>query len=251
MTNLVTKNTTSGSGTNINGNNLKISLKGAKIKGCPINIGQRIQAEQKITVMSKFNSLTDMRTQMTTALQNTAAQQSSATQGALATTIGVQNSKQEIDQKIKNIVETNITNETLNSVNGFLQNINNGEYDMSGLEYECPPGSPGLVVTQDIISKQTIEMLSSAVIGNTVAATTDTKAVAESKQVTDIKQQGAIDAVGGVITSGLMAMVAPLVALIILAILIMIIWKFATGGSKAASFGAMLFGRKKFRFGRR
>jgi hypothetical protein len=200
MTNLATKNTNSASARNINANNLTITfgenarpMPGADPKLCSLNIGQKIKANQSVKLMAKFASKNDLQAQMKAALQNSIAQSSTSQQGALATSLNVQNSKQEISQKVNNIVETNITNEVLNEVNGFLDNVNNGTMEFKGI-FPCP-----ITVNQEIISNQVVSMLSDAMIGNSVSTSTDTAATAASKQESASKNQVVIDALSGVL----------------------------------------------------
>jgi hypothetical protein len=251
MTELTTKNTNSASARNINANNLTITfgenarpMPGVNPKLCSLNVGQKIKASQSVKLMAKFASKNDLQAQMKTALQNSIAQASTSQQGALATALNVQNSKQEINQKVSNIVETKITNEVLNEVNGFLDNVNNGTMEFKGI-FPCP-----ITVNQEIISNQVVSMLSDAMIGNSVSTSTDTAASAASKQETSSKQQGVIDAMAGLMQGPIMIIGLIVVVLGILAYVFRgTISKIAE--KKAGAFGAMLFGRRKVRFGRR
>jgi hypothetical protein len=122
MTNLVTKNTNSASAKNSNSNSFRIRI-GEKgdVQGCNLDLTQTITASQAVKVMAKFASVADLKTQMKSALQNSVDQSSQSTQAALATSIGVQNSKQEINQ-IKNeiILEIfNIENKTEQKLSEF------------------------------------------------------------------------------------------------------------------------------------
>ncbi len=253
MTNLVTKNQNSASARNINANNLRFTLgdKARIIPGtdpskCSLNISQKINAKQTVKLMAKFTSKSDLQTQMKTALKNSIDQASSSQQGALATALNVQNSKQEINQKVSNIVETNITNETLNEVNGYLDNVNNGEIEIKG-QYGCP-----IVINQEIISDQVVTMLSDAMIGNSVSNSTDTATDASSKQTTSSKQQGVIDALSGLL--GTMGMIWIAVIAIVVIGLIFVgpsLIKALSGGTTKMGSISMLFGRKKVRFGGR
>jgi len=250
MTNLVTKNTNSASARNSNSNNFRITI-GEKgdVQGCNLDLTQKINAKQAVKVMAKFASVADLKSQMKSALQNSVDQSSQSTQAALATSIGVQNSKQEINQKVTNIVDTNITNETLNEVNGFLDNVNNGVLEIKG-KWSCASTGGKIVINQGIVSDQLVELLSDAMIGNTIATTTDTEAKAESKQVQKSEQKGVIDAFAGLLSGPIMIIGLIVVVLAVLAFVFKgTIAKIAE--KKAGAFGAMLFGRKKFRFGRR
>ena len=249
MTNLTTSAKTMATARNVNANNLTIEfgekarpMPGVDPNKCGLNVSQKINATQTVKVMAKFSSVTDLQSRMKTELKNSVDQASESTQAALATSIGVQNSKQEISQKVNNIVETNITNETLNEVNGFLDNINNGVFEFKGV-FPCP-----IVINQDILSNQVVEMLSDAMIGNSITTETDTAAVAESKQTSKSEQKGVIDAFAGLLTGPIMVIGLIVIVLAVLAYVFRgTISKIAE--KKAGAFGAMLFGRKKSRFG--
>ena len=254
VTELVTKNTNSSSARNSNSNSFRITI-GEKgdVQGCNLSFTQKITASQQVKVMAKFASKADLQTQMKTALKNSVDQSSSSTQGALALSLNVQNSKQEINQKISNIIETRITNETVNEVNGFLDNLNNGELEIKG-KWSCAASGGAIVINQSIVSDQIVELLSDTMVGNSITTTTDTTASADSKQKTISEQKGLdsiIDSIGGLFT-GPMIIIA--VVVIVVAIIgAIVFFVFIKGGSKSpvAAFGAMLFGRKKVRFGRK
>ena len=217
MTNLVTKNTNSASAKNSNSNSFRIRI-GEKgdVQGCNLDLTQTITASQAVKVMAKFASVADLKTQMKSALQNSVDQSSQSTQAALATSIGVQNSKQEINQKISNIVETNITNETLNQVNGFLTNVNNGVLEIMG-KWSCASTGGKIVINQGIVSNQVVELLSDAMIGNSITTVADTATKADSKQVQKSEQKGVIDAFAGLLTGPIMIIGLIVIVLAVLA----------------------------------
>ena len=90
---------------------------------------------------------------------------SKSEQQSLATTIGVQNSKQEINQKIKNIVQTSITNSVFNQVNGILTNLNKGLLEIFG-KWDCGDKGGVMEINQGMVSEQIVELLSDAIISN-------------------------------------------------------------------------------------
>jgi hypothetical protein len=260
VTNLVTKNTNSVSARNANANSFNITF-GEKAypsnpTNCPLSIGQKITASQKVKLMAKFKSLSDLKTQMKAALESTVKQSSDSEQGAMALALNAQESKQDINTKISNIIETNITNETLNEVNGFLDNVNTGILEFKGV-YPCP-----IKIDQGIVSEQIVEMLADAMVGNSVTTSTDSTISASSEQITKSVQKGPIGEIfGGIanIFSGPFKIIA--IGCVVVAVigLIGIIVKVSlskkeTEAVKQAAeqvsnfFG---FGRKRSRFGRR
>ena len=253
VTNMVTTNTNIASARNSNANSftVKIGEKG-DISDCNFKFGQKINAKQAVKVMAKFQSEADLQTKMKTALKNSVDQSSSSTQAALATSLNCQNSKQEINQKVSNLVETNIKNETLNQVNGFLDNLNNGTLEILG-KWSCAKSGGVIEINQDIVSDQLVELLSDALIGNKITNETDTSASADSKQKQKSDQKGVIDALGGLMTGPLM-----IIALIIV-VGIIGVFIFRKSISKIAeskagvSFGkrfGLQFGKKRLRMRR-
>ena len=196
MTTMVSNNTTSSTARTINSNDIKVKLGNARITNCNINIGQKIKADQNVKMIAKFNSITDLQNDVKTALKNEAKQLSSTEIGALSGSLSIQNNEQSIDQFITNTVTNNITQTVLNELNAYLDNANKGDYDLSGLVYTCK-GDQALTITQEIVSKQTADMLSNAVIGTNIKDTTDSSAAAKSEQVAKSKLQGAISAILG------------------------------------------------------
>jgi hypothetical protein len=223
MNNLVTNNTTSGKGVNINTNTLTVNLRGAKISGCTsLNLSQKITANQTVKVTSKFQNLTDLQTQMKSALQNAVSQSSSSTQGSIAAALNIQNTTSEINQAITNQVTNNITTNTLSEVNGFLSNIQNGTYEMSGLTYECAPGG-SINITQETISNQTAELLSDALIQNSVTNVQSNSTSATTSQKLTSSQKGLLDG----LFSGPFLIIAAVIAVCVVGF---IIFKMVSGG---------------------
>ena len=273
MTTMVTKNTNKASATNRNANSFTIVVGGATLLSpasqwgpavisppgqlnCSVDISQSIKANQAVKLMAKFTSLADMKSQMTTSLQNSAASQSSSTQGSLAIAMNCQNNSQSINQSIKNIVDTKITNETLNAVNGFLDNANKGKLIVNGV-LNCPPGKDKITINQSIVSDQLVTMLTSSLVGNTTSSTSESKAEAKTKQEQSSKQEGVFDGLSKLIDSIGMGFLGPIIACL-LCVGVIAYFIFGRSSSSAApsvpvsTFGKLFFGNKgrsPFRFG--
>ena len=231
MTNLVTINSTRTTARNSNINSANVTfgenarpLPGIDPNKCGLNISQSINPKQSVKVMAKFENLNDMKTQITNALKSKAEASNDSTQGALATALSVQNSKTSINQAITNMVNTNVKTENLNEVNSFLDNLNDGIFEFKGF-YPCP-----IVINQSIISDQIVSMLSDAVVGNKISNITDNSASADSKNNNSSKQQGLVDALSGLISSGAFAIIAPLVLILIIGIIVKVVIS-KSGGS--------------------
>jgi hypothetical protein len=216
ITNMVSKSTNSASAKNVNANMFRFTNgKGGETIDCDIKVGQSIKAKQGIKVMAKFKSLADLQTQLKTALKNSVDQSSELEQKSLATTIGVQNSKQSINQKISNIVESSITNETLNTVNGFLDNLNKYHFINYG-KIKCSPGQK-IQADQSIVSEQLVELLADSIIENVTSTKTDSDASAESEQSSKLKQSGLLSDLGNLLSGPFMIIGLVVIVLAILA----------------------------------
>jgi len=203
MTNLVNRSTSTASGVSVSGNKISLSLEGADIKGCNINITQKIKSTQDIKCMAKFTSVSDMKEQLKSALQNQAQQESQQKMQALTLGLGASTNIQNFNQTISNYIETNITNETFNEVNGYLANTNGITVRAKGMTFDCRGSGgkipAGLTIDQSIVSKQTVSLLTDAVMEGIMERVSDTEADTQGAQKSDQKMdgiQGVISALG-------------------------------------------------------
>lgn len=249
MTTLVTNNISTGNATTVNANRLKINLEGATISNCNMNIQQNITADQTVQVMAKFTSTADLQAQMNTVMQDKVNQTNGSQQGALVAALNVQSTKASINERIQNIVNTSITNNTLNSVNGFLDNVNQNTLNMKGVTYTCTNGEGGITLLQNIISKQTASLLADTIISAVSSTSISSQASSDSDQGNTSKQEGIIDAFSGVIKAFSSFFTGPLMVIGIIIILMAVLaYVFRGSISKIAEKKAgVSFGKRRYR----
>jgi len=243
MTNLVSKSTSSSKAVMLNVNEIDIDASRTELINCELNFNQKINAKQTATCMAKFQSLSDMQTQLTSALQSTAAQENEQTQQALSLSLGVSTGISNINTGIENYIETNITNETLNEVNANMINANTLKLKL-GKKYNCK-GKP-LAANQEMIIEQTAALLTDAVIGNKLGTQTDSKGSSDLKTKNKMKQTGIQEVIGAL---G-MAIMLPLVICVVVIAIFVLPGLIKGMGSKGGALKMLKFG-KRFRFGRR
>jgi len=187
MTNIVNTAATSNSGVTVNRNFFKLKISGDV--QCNIDVGQFITANQVVKTVSKFQSTTDIQTLMKNAVEQTAKNDQKAVNDFLSLGFNSQKTSTELVTDITNIIDTNIRNENLTSCNAVIDNINNGELEITG-NLGCPTG---INIAQAIASDQLAECISTTLIDiilanaqiNEAVQTMENKQSAENKGITD------------------------------------------------------------------
>jgi len=243
MTNMVTENISKTSAVTVNANQINLDLTGANIQDCDLDFSQMISAEGSVKCMAKFSSLADMKSQLSNALEARAAQASKEEQQALSLSLGVSTGISNINTAISNYVNTNITNKTLNEVNSHLANKNGIEIKAKGLTMKCSKGQGKFVINQGIVSKQTAELLSDAIIGNKFDSQMGSNAKTATEQKSEQKATGIQEIVSAL---GLTMMLPLIICVVVIAIFLLPgLLKSKGGALKMMKFG------KRFRFGGR
>jgi hypothetical protein len=104
-----------------------------------------------------------------------------------------------------------------------------------------------------MVVKQVADKLTKALTGTTVDNLTKTEVVNTNKTVQDNESAGAtgfLKAFGEIFTGPLKMIAIILIGLVVLGVIGIMVFKLM-GSKSSAGFGTMVFGRKKFRFGRR
>jgi hypothetical protein len=221
-------------------------------KGCVFNLGQKITATQKVTLNAAITNKSDLQTQLKSALQQSADNATSSQQGALALSLNCQNSKTSINTSISNLVQNNITDETINSISGLVSSANSGIINMIG-------NNDGTVVNnpQEILTQQVVNLISNSLSANTSSTGVTTDASNSATATTTSKQEGLVDAIGGVISSIMTGYVLIILGVILCIGFVLYIFKDVIGGAvstvaKNPELVAFGFGvRRILGFGRR
>ena len=238
MTSMVTKQVNSTSAVTVAANKLTVNLEGAKLRGCAIKIGQKIKAKNNIKAMAKFSSAKEMREKLETALKSQAAQESEQKTQALALGVNISSKTANINQTISNFVQNTITDEVFNETNAYLAANNALKVNMKGADVVCRAGE-GIEIDQDIVTRQTVEMLTDTLVQGMVDKTTITEASTETLQ----KDKQTASGLADIVSSLGLAMLLPCIFCIGLLFVLPGLMK-GLGGKKG------MFGRRKLRFGR-
>ena len=230
VTNMVNTNIVKVGASNSNVNSFEFTTgPRSDIKNCSINLGQKINASQKVKVMSQVSSVNDMKSMLKSSIDNAASQSNSATSGFLSTAFNNQKSNTEITNILKNEIENNITNENLTECNALIDNINKGKLEFNG-KWDC--GKLGQInINQEIVSAQVVECFANAAQEAIMQNANIADAVNKAEQANTSK-------VGGVaeLASAIMGPYAMIVIAIVIAMVVaipLLIFAFKSGGSKS------------------
>jgi len=186
ITNTVTTNRTSVASSQTNIQKLSIVIAG-NVVGCDIKTGQKIQANNTSTVESAVSSTVNMKQEISSHLDQsaTANMEMLSELGDITALTGKKTQQdvlQEIKSVVKNIVETNITEENITELMAEQVNIQSTELIIGG-SYDCRGGRGTIDASQDVVA------------GLTATAVTDmlTEKIMENKFINKIAQKGKTD----------------------------------------------------------
>lgn len=205
ITNQVTKNRTTVSASQTNIQKLSIIIAGSVV-GCDIKMNQKIAANNVSTVESAVQTVVDMKSD----IQNTMEQSAEANMamltelGSLSDLIGESNQdiRQEINTTIRNVVETNITEENITELMAEQVNIQKSELIIGG-NFDCRGGRGTIDASQDVVAQLTAtavgNMLTEKLMENSmVNAVTQSAAASVSQESSGFAT--IVDSVGGAVS---------------------------------------------------
>ena len=212
-----------------------IVSKAPNITGCSIIIGQSIKSKQSVKLMAKITNINDFKTQIKNAIKTEVSNETKQKAAFLQTAANEASTATKINDLIDNRVETNITNETISSVNAMITNANSGILLLTG-NVICPPGG-SITNMQEIITSQIAELLTTSLTGTTLSNDID--------DTSDTTIKNKIDQEGKGLFSGLEMLVyaaVAIVALIILGVIAKLVLSKGVSSTPAAT--AVAFGKK-------
>lgn len=200
ITNLVNEQSQSTSAQQSNANELSVNFKNAKLKGCSINLAQKIVADQRIKAISTFNSEQALQTMIDSAVENTVKQKSDAVNGFMPTSFANQNNNIATSNYIKNIIQTNISNTNLQNIISMTDNLNKNELNFEGVEMDCTNMPPGYSINspQDIVVTQFVESVTGLITEALLKNDQIAKAVNSSEQTQKAESKGVADAISAI-----------------------------------------------------
>jgi hypothetical protein len=197
ITNLVNEQSQTTNAQQSNANELSVNFKNAKLKGCSINLAQKIVADQRIKAISTFNSEQALQSMMDSAVDNTVKQKSDAVNGFLPTSFANQNNNIATSNYIKNIIHTNISNKNLQNIIAMTDTLNKNELNFEGVEMDCTNMPPGYSINspQDIVVTQFVESVTGLITEALLKNDQIAKAVNTSEQTLKAESKGVSDAI--------------------------------------------------------
>jgi hypothetical protein len=228
ITNVKNTSTITANTKNTNKNSFTLYIgPNASLECDSINLGQKINATQSVSVSQKIASTNDMKTLLKSAVDNAVAQNNASVNGFLSTAFNNQKSNTEIKNILKNEIENNITNENVTECNSILDNANDGKIEIYG-SMKCQT----LNNPQEIISQQLVncfqDALQQAVMNNANIA----DAVNKSKQDNTSENKGISELASALLGPYAMIIIAIVIGLIVFIPLIIFALK---SGKKGAS----------------
>jgi len=163
--------------------------------GCGINASQSIKSKNSISAMTKYENAQDLQNALKSALDSKIDKSNETEQGAFATALNVTNTKSNIRNEVKNLVENNITSDTVSEFNNTVDNLNKGVFEFNG-KIDCTKGG-SIDISQQILQEQLVNLITSDLTSTIVKNDTEVVASADSSSKNKVKQQGAIDALAG------------------------------------------------------
>ena len=181
-------------------NVLKVNFRGAKLKGCSINLAQKIQANQSIKALSTFNSKSSLESMMDSAIDNTVKQNNESVSGFLSTSLSAQQSSSSTSMELQNIVRNNIDMRNMQSVIAMADNLNKNEIDFEGAELDCTNMPPGYAVNspQDIVVAQYVESVSNLITDALLKNKQIASAVNKIEQTQKTETKGVAEAISAI-----------------------------------------------------
>ena len=227
VTNVVNTNIVKASAANSNVNSYEFINEG-DIKNCSYRLGQKINASQKVKVMSQVSSVNDMKAMLKSSVDNAMSQNNSATSGFLSTAFNNQKSNTEITNILKNEIENNITNENLTECNAIIDNINKGIYVNKG-KWDC--GQQGEIrIDQELVSAQVVECFANAAQEAIMQNANIADAVNKAEQTNTSKIGGIAEAISAVLGPYAMIIIAIVIAMVVA--IPLLLFAFKSGGGK-------------------
>jgi hypothetical protein len=199
---------------------------GCNIIGCPITVGQTINATSTVKAISTFNSAQALTSVMSNAIDQTVSQNQKSVNDMFSTSFSNQNQNVDVKTMLKNIVATNVSQTNLQRVLNRIQNINSMRIDLSGTTLDCskPDSKGGLNIVQETFTKQITDSLTGLITQALMSNEQVNKAVQDSKQTQSAENKG--------LTALAKALTGPLIIIVIGFIAFMVL-----GGGKLVSGG--------------
>jgi hypothetical protein len=218
VTKIINTNKVTNGTFNTNTNTFTLSIGRYGVLNCKnIDLSQSITSSQKVVLSNTINNKVDLQNILKGAVSDVIAQKNDSVNSFLSTAFTNQSNSTDIEKNIKNIIETNITDENVTECNSILDNANKGIIIVDG-QLNCD----NLKNPQEIISEQFVNAIvnagSDALLKNTEIA----NAVNKIEQNNSNTNKGPLD----FLTSGSGSLLYIIVGIIVIIIICVIIYYF-------------------------
>ena len=190
-TNIMTKNGQNASSDLKVVQSIKVSV-GGNLINCGFNTTQTINATQTLLSVVTLQSSSDITATMTAAVQNTMASSQSAIQSFLATAFSNQQSSQDIENRMSQIITNNVSTSNITEILNRIDILQKGEFVFKG-NIDCKGQDMNL--NQDSIVTQFTSMIVNATTDALMKDTTISDAVNKLTNDQSIVQKGVAEAI--------------------------------------------------------
>jgi hypothetical protein len=146
-----------------------------------VNMSQKIQMDAKTKSMLQLKDSNDLMNVMKSAVDQAAKSSSEQVNGFLSATFGKQDTNVDISAKLQNIVETNISKESINSCMQTIKALNNEELLIEG-KYNCDEQISSQDIAMNVVSECITNSITDTLMKNEQIAKAVQDAETKSKQ---------------------------------------------------------------------
>jgi hypothetical protein len=172
VTNQIVKNRTTVSSSQTNIQKLTIVIAG-NVVGCDVIMNQKIDSKNVSTVESATSTVVDMKTEIGDMLKKAMEGNMDLLEG-VGDSLSVQGAagdaqiKQHMNTTIENVIETNITQESVSELVSEQVNIQSSELIIGG-NFDCRGGRGKIDASQDIVATLTADSVGNMIIDKVLA----------------------------------------------------------------------------------
>lgn len=182
-----------------NVNDLNVNINDISLSGnCNIDFSQTITVNQKIKQIAKLTDINQVQSTLKNSVQNTLNSNSKAVSDFLSTTFNSQDNNENLFLNISNQVINNITNDQISSIVNFVDNLQQGNLDMS--QMDCS-GNATIISPQDQVVNSIVNNVSNLYTNNLMNNTEIADGVNKLSQQQTSENKGIGDAIAKVFSS--------------------------------------------------
>ncbi len=194
VTNIVNKSRLMAEAKMSNVNSLDVEFGPNAVINCDnIDFSQKITSSQNLVLASKIQNEQELKTLLKSAIDNTTEQNNQSVNSFLATSFNNQSSNTDIKNIMKNIIETNITNENVNVCNAVIDNANQKRIVINGKVTCTSMNNAQSIVNEQLVNCITDQLVKAAMQNEQIA-----DAVNKSSQTNTSENKGIGEAIASI-----------------------------------------------------